>query len=212
MDIRTDNITVFTHSSIGIFGSKTVYFDPFQMNTAPHDADIVCITHSHYDHFSPEDLQKVCKPDTVLVFPESMANEVAEPEFADYPAVPMAPRERRTMDGVEVETIPAYNLHKPFHPKGNAWVGYLITMDNIRYYIAGDTDVTEENQKVQCDIALVPIGGTYTMTAKKAAGLVNTIRPKVAIPTHYGSIVGTKTDADEFRNMVSPEISVLVQI
>ena len=109
--------------------------------------------------------------------------------------------------GIKFKTIPAYNTNKTFHPKGNDWVGYIITINNIRYYIAGDTDITEENKKVKCDVAFVPVGGTYTMNAKEAADLVNQIMPKIAVPIHYGSIVGTNKDAEEFINMLNPDIS-----
>ena len=95
------------------------------------------------------------------------------------------------VQGIKFETIPAYNTNKTFHPKENGWVGYIITLDDIRYYIAGDTDITEENKKVKCDVAFVPVGGTYTMNFKEAANLINEIKPKIAVPTHYGSVVGT---------------------
>lgn len=107
-----------------------------------------------------------------------------------------------------IETVPAYNPLKPFHPKGSGWVGYIVERGGIRIYMAGDTDVTKENKEVSCDVALVPIGGTYTMDAKKAAELVNIIRPKVAIPTHYGSVAGSKSDEEVFLAHVDSSISV----
>ena len=107
-------------------------------------------------------------------------------------------------------TVPAYNINKQFHPKENKWMGYLIEIDGLIYYIAGDTDMTEENQKIKCDVAFVPVGGTYTMDYKEAAKLINIIQPKVAVPIHYGSIVGTKQDAINFSKLVSPETKVEV--
>ena len=106
------------------------------------------------------------------------------------------------IEEIEVETVPAYNINKPFHPKSNEWVGYIVKLDNIKYYIAGDTDITEENQKVKCDVAFVPVGGTYTMDYKQAAKLINTIKPEVAVPIHYGSVVGTKQDAENFVGLL----------
>ena len=110
------------------------------------------------------------------------------------------------VQGIKFETIPAYNTNKTFHPKENDWVGYIITLDGIRYYIAGDTDITEENRKVKCDVAFVPVGGTYTMNYSEAAELVNIIKPKIAVPIHYGSVVGTKQDATNFIKLLHSSI------
>ena len=114
------------------------------------------------------------------------------------------------VQGIKFETIPAYNTNKTFHPKENGWVGYIITLDDIRYYIAGDTDITEENRKVKCDVAFVPVGGTYTMDFKEAAQLINEIQPKIAVPIHYGSVVGTKQDATDFIKLLHPSIKGII--
>lgn len=114
------------------------------------------------------------------------------------------------VQGIKFETIPAYNTNKTFHPKENDWVGYIITLDGIRYYIAGDTDITEENRKVKCDVAFVPVGGTYTMNYSEAAELVNIIKPKIAVPIHYGSIVGTKQDATNFIKLLHSSIKGII--
>lgn len=114
------------------------------------------------------------------------------------------------VQGIKFETIPAYNTNKTFHPKENDWVGYIITLDGIRYYIAGDTDITEENRKVKCDVAFVPVGGTYTMNYSEAAELVNIIKPKIAVPIHYGSVVGTKQDAINFIKLLNPTITGVI--
>jgi L-ascorbate metabolism protein UlaG (beta-lactamase superfamily) len=114
------------------------------------------------------------------------------------------------VQGIKFETIPAYNTNKTFHPKENDWVGYIITLDGIRYYIAGDTDITEENRKVKCDVAFVPVGGTYTMNYSEAAELVNIIKPKIAVPIHYGSVVGTKQDATNFIKLLHSSIKGII--
>ena len=114
------------------------------------------------------------------------------------------------MQGIKFETVPAYNTNKIFHPKENGWVGYVIEINGIKYYIAGDTDITEENKKVKCDVAFVPVGGTYTMDFKEAAQLVNEIQPKVAVPIHYGSVVGTKQDAEEFIKLLRTNIKGVI--
>ena len=114
------------------------------------------------------------------------------------------------VQGIKFETIPSYNTNKTFHPKENGWVGYIITLDDIRYYIAGDTDITEENRKVKCDVAFVPVGGTYTMDFKEAAQLINEIQPKIAVPIHYGSVVGTNQDATDFVKLLHPSIKGII--
>ncbi|MCM1537867.1 MAG: MBL fold metallo-hydrolase [bacterium] len=206
-----DQIEVLTHSSIRIGGDKVLYIDPFQMQKEDHDADIVLITHDHGDHFSPDDLEKVVNADTVLVVPELLAGRCGD-MFKDNRVVAVKPNQKLCECEIAIETIPAYNHHKLFHPKKKGWVGYILTIEDTRVYIAGDTDVTPDNQSVVCDIALVPIGGTYTMTAKKAAELINRIRPAVAIPTHYGSIVGKPEDAEVFQKAVEAGIRVEIKM
>lgn len=103
---------------------------------------------------------------------------------------------------LSVETVPAYNNLKPFHTKGNKWLGYIVKMDGITYYIAGDTDVNTDVKKVKCDVALVPIGGHYTMDKKQAADFICGMRPKAAIPTHYGDIVGNPADGTDFKDYI----------
>ena len=209
MDIS--NIEVFTLSSIRIrCGAGTVYADPFHMKISPHDADIVLITHDHYDHFSPEDLAKVINPATILVVPEKLADKAAAFSAQVKAIETVLPGQQYQIAGLSLETVPSYNRIKPFHPKKNGWVGYLLDLDGQRVFIAGDTDKTKENSTVQCDIALVPVGGKFTMDAKEAADLINTIRPAAAIPTHYGTIVGKKSDGERFASMVDPAIETKI--
>lgn len=210
----TGNIEVFTQNSIRIKDrGRNIYFDPFQMKEDPHDADFIFITHDHYDHFSPEDIMKVAGSDTVLIVPEKMAGKAAgEVAGLAERMITVKPGIYREVDGLEFETIPSYNILKPFHPKNAGWVGYILHIDGRRIYIAGDTDATKEAKAVKCDIALVPIGGTYTMDVKKAAELINTLRPDVAIPTHYGSIVGNPSDGEAFAELVKAPVKVELKI
>ena len=201
--MNTTNITINTQSSIRIVGSKILYFDPFQITAETHDADIIFITHSHYDHL----VEKVARETTVFVSPSSMGQEMRK-VVGDAELLLMMPGDAQYPLEISVEAVPAYNRLKPFHPKRNGWNGYIVAMDGIRYYVAGDTDHIKELSAVSCDVAMVPIGGTYTMTAKEAAKLINEISPAVAIPTHYGSIVGKPEDADIFRKHVDPKIQV----
>ena len=209
--MNTDHVTVNTQSSIRIRGSKTVYFDPFRIGGKPQDADLICITHVHSDHFDPESIEKVRKKDTVILAPHGMKKEterIMDPKYIRL----LAPGDEAVLDSITVTGVPAYNRIKPFHPKRNKWLGYLLAMDGITYYIAGDTDAVKEVRDIRCDIAFVPIGGTFTMTAKEAAGLVNLIRPGTAIPVHYGSIVGNRKDAEVFRSLADQGIEVIEKL
>ena len=198
MDLN--HITINTQSSIRIEGSKVLYFDPFKIDAAACDADMIFITHEHYDHFEPDSIGKIKKENTILVAPESMKKKVlSESGIAADKCVFYQPGETHELESVKVETIPAYNKLKPFHPKAKKWQGYIVTMDDVRYYVAGDTDVNEDIKKVQCDVALIPIGGHYTMDKKQAADYIADLKPKAVIPTHYGSIVGNKEDGQEFN-------------
>ena len=203
-------LEVLCHSSIkfALENNKKIYIDPFGIegNEYLKTADVIFVTHDHYDHFSEEDINKIRKEDTIIVLPASSYQKAVSIGFDENNIITVEPNKKYTVQGIEIETIPAYNINKQFHPKENAWVGYILNIEGKKYYIAGDTDLTEDNKKVVCDVALVPVGGTYTMTGKEAAQLVNTIKPKIAIPTHYGKIVGTKQDAIEFKNNLNKDI------
>lgn len=199
MDLN--HITVNTQSSIRIEGSKILYFDPFQMKDCRYDADIIFITHEHHDHFDPDSIAKVKKDGTLLIAPESMKKKaLSESGIASDKCVFYRPNETYEQDDIVIQTVPAYNNLKPFHTKMKKWLGYIVKMDDIRYYVAGDTDVNEDIKKVQCDVALIPIGGHFTMDKKQAAEYVAELKPDAVIPTHYGSIIGNTTDGQEFAN------------
>ena len=209
MDIS--NILVNTQSSIRIDSSKIIYVDPLDIGQEVHDADYIFITHDHYDHFSLEDINKVLKQETQFVVPLKMDIRVRKNTPVGRNLAVAAGQSYETED-FTFETVPAYNLIKPFHKKSAGWVGYILNIDDTRIYIAGDTDATKEAQNVKCDIAMVPIGGTYTMNHKEAAALINKIKPKYVIPTHYGSIVGDKLDGERFKQLVDEKIEVVLKL
>mgnify|MGYP002859724083 CR=1 FL=1 len=203
-----DRIAVPTHSSICIRSEQVIYIDPIEIQGTPHDADVILLTHDHSDHFSPEDIQKVINSQTVIVVPTLLEKRCKELASSSNRIISVCPNQRYKVNDILLETVPAYNLIKPFHPKSKGWVGYILTLKGIRCYIAGDTDLTTDSSTVACDIAIVPIGGTFTMNAKQAAELVNRIHPKAVIPVHYGTIVGKPEDVTVFKSAVSPEILV----
>ena len=205
-----ENIEVLYHSSIRINKEKTIYIDPFKIDRNYNDADIVFITHDHYDHYSEEDIDKVINENTTIIIPEELLTKLLRKGINKNAIITVEPNEKYMVQGIKFETIPAYNTNKTFHPKKNGWVGYIIIINGIRYYIAGDTDITEENKQVKCDVAFVPVGGTYAMDFKEAASLINEIKPKIAIPIHYGSIVGTEQDAIDFIRLLHPEIKGII--
>lgn len=207
-----EKIEVLCHSSIKITKGVIIYFDPFKIKKEYHDADLIFITHSHYDHFSPEDINKVRKEGTIIIATEDLLDKLLTLGFTKESIIIVKQNENFNVKDINFKTIPAYNTNKNFHPKENNWVGYLLTLDNTTYYIAGDTDITKENRKVRCDVAFVPIGGTYTMTVEEAAKLINEIKPKIAIPTHYGEIVGDTSDGERFVKLINTDIEYKVFI
>lgn len=205
-----DKVEVLYHSSIRIDNKKVIYIDPFKINENKNDADLIFITHDHYDHYSEEDIDKVIGYNTTIIAPKGMLAKILNKGIRQDSIISVEPQKEYMLQGIKFETIPAYNINKMFHPKKNGWVGYVIEIDGIRYYIAGDTDATEEIKQVKCDVAFIPVGGTYTMNSKEAANLINEIKPKKAIPIHYGSIVGTKQDATNFLNSLNLGIEGII--
>ena len=208
-----DNIEVIAQSAIRIKNkdNKVIYFDPFKLEEKyKNDADFIFITHSHFDHFSPEDILKIKKEETRIITPEDLREELEKIGFDESKVLLVKPNNEYNIEKIEFITIPAYNTNKNYHKKEFNWVGYIVNIDGEKIYVAGDTDNTEEARNVKCDIACVPIGGTYTMNYEEAANLINIIQPGVAIPTHYKTIVGTMQDAQEFSKKILENIEVRI--
>ena len=199
----TENIHWLGHDTFRIDGEEVIYTDPFKIKKKD-TAGIILITHEHYDHCSPEDVNKLQGPDTVIVAPADCAAKLK----GNVKIV--KPGDKIEIRGVAIEVLPSYNTNKQFHTKDRGWAGYVFTAKGQRIYIAGDTDHIPEMKSIRTDIALLPVSGTYVMTADEAVQAALDIKPKVAIPMHYGSIVGSKEDARKFADKLKGKIEVVI--
>ncbi|HHX43109.1 MAG TPA: MBL fold metallo-hydrolase [Chloroflexi bacterium] len=198
-----EGINWLGHASFCIEGEWTIYIDPWKISDGP-PADLVLVTHQHHDHLSPADIAKVRTPDTVVVCPQVCAGQLEG-------SVRLVKVGQTVVIGpVTVEVVPAYNTNKPNHPKEAGHVGYVVTVGGRRIYHAGDTDLIPEMDDIHCDVALLPIGGTYTMDADEAAQALERIKPQVAVPMHWGDVVGSKEDVERFRRQAPEGVRVEV--
>jgi len=198
------DIKWYGHDSIRI---GNLFIDPFKISTNDK-AEIILITHSHFDHCSVEDIRKLFKPDTIIVCPPDCISKLKGMEVRNLHIV--RPGDSLVLPSYKVDIVAAYNKNKDFHPKQNEWVGYIVTFNDVKYYHAGDTDVIPEMSNVKCDYAFLPVSGVYTMTAVEAVKAVEMIKPKVAIPIHYGSLVGKEENAIEFKELASKYCQVII--
>ncbi len=207
-----DKISINTQSSIRLNLEKIFYFDPFQIKEEKHDADYIFITHDHYDHLDTSSILNIKKEKTKLIYPKSISLQGLEKVFTKENLFPVEPMKTYQIDAYSFDTIPSYNLNKPFHPKEKNYVGYLLKDQEETIYVAGDTDLTEEAKNISCSVAFVPIGGFYTMDYVEASTLINIIHPKLVVPTHYGSIVGSFQDGEKFKDLIDPSITCELKI
>ena len=204
-----ENIHWLGHDTFRIDNDKTIYLDPIKLEGEFPKADLILITHDHFDHCSPDDVAKLVKDGTVIVTIAAAAQKLK----GDVRVV--GPGESLVVLGIPIETVPAYNVNKfrspgvPFHPKESGHVGFIVTVGGVRIYHAGDTDVIPEMDDIEADIALLPVGGTYTMVAGEAAEAASRIKPQVAIPMHWGDIVGSAEDAQRFSDLCEMEVIIL---
>lgn len=205
-----ENIHWLGHDSFRLDGSSTVYIDPWKLAADAPPANLILITHDHYDHFSPDDIARLSTPRTTLIGPASVTAKID-----GVAAVTLSAGETATVGGVTVTAVPAYNIDKfrqpgeVFHPRAAGGLGYIVELDGRSIYHAGDTDAIPEMRDVRCDVALLPVSGTYVMTAEEAAEACRMISAAAVVPMHYGDIVGTAADAARFEGLCGVPVTVL---
>ncbi|MFH1332371.1 MAG: MBL fold metallo-hydrolase [archaeon] len=207
MDLGID-IRRVHHSAFRISDGKVIYIDPFGLKSADK-ADIILITHAHHDHCSREDIEKIIKPGTEIFIPPDCQSKINH--FDNIKITLVHPNKVYSSGDIKIETVPAYNLDKRFHPSANEWVGYVVTVKGKRIYHAGDTDFVSEMKSLKnIDIALLPIGGTYTMDVDEAAKAANSFKPKFLIPMHYNDMQDTEADTSKFEGRLDKSIKLVI--
>lgn len=203
IDVVLKKLHWLGHDGFRIDAAKVIYIDPYQIRSKI-PADIILVSHDHYDHCSPEDIKKIQQKSTVIVTDAASAGKLSGSVRI------VRPGETLSIEGITVETVPAYNINKQFHPKAAGMLGFIVTVQGVRIYHAGDSDMIPEMENIKADIALLPVSGTYVMTADEAVQAALKINPKVAVPMHYGSIVGSQSDAQKFADKLAGKITVKI--
>jgi len=197
----------YGHASFGIHAEKVIYIDPWNIPESAPKADLILVTHSHFDHLSLKDIERLQKEETIIICSEDCVSQLSGEVRG------IRPNQEIEIDGVKVQGFPAYNSSKPFHPQEKAWLGYIITVKAIKIYHAGDTDFIPEMDKLKgINIALLPVGGKYTMNAEEAARAADVIKADISIPMHYGGgVIGSEEDALKFKELCHGEVRILVK-
>ncbi len=195
----------YSHASFAIEADRIIYLDPWKIPGSAPKADLILVTHSHSDHLSSNDIQNLKKEGTVIICSTDCVSRLS----GDVRS--LTPGQEMDVQGIKIKGVPSYNLSKPFHPKGNKWLGYIVTVGGVSVYHAGDTDlIPEMNDLGRVHIALLPVGGQYTMDAEEAAKAANIIKADISIPMHYGAgVVGSVKDAEKFKSLCQEEVRIL---
>lgn len=213
----TMTLTWLGHASFKLkAGDRIIYIDPWKVKkdevvpqkpslliATPDPADLILITHSHFDHLSPDDIRKIQKKETVILATKDSVSKLK----GDIRTI--KPGDKIEVEDIQIEAVPAYNIGKPYHPKTSGWVGFIIGVGGLKIYHSGDTDKIPEMKKLNVDVALLAIGGTYTMTAEEAAEIANEFKSKSVVPMHWGTIVGSEADAERFKGLFKGETNIL---
>ncbi len=198
-----DNISINCQSSIKISDGLTIYFDPYDIKEKVSNADYIFITHPHWDHLDIDSINNIANEKTIIVGPSSVIEKLDK----SFNLLEVEPNKNYNLNSISFKTVPSYNIGRDYHPKDVRYVGYLLILNDITYYIPGDTDVIEELKELNADVIFLPVGGTYTMNREEAVELANTIKPKYAIPIHYGLAIGSREDAEYFIDNLNKEIN-----
>ncbi|MDD5432572.1 MAG: MBL fold metallo-hydrolase [Candidatus Omnitrophica bacterium] len=204
------NLHWLGHDSFRLGSEKIIYFDPYRLPKNSPKADIILITHDHYDHCSETDVKSISTKDAVILASLGAGEKLKESGVLCKEIMFLEPFKNAEIGGVKVFAVPSYNIGKPYHPKSAKNLGFIVEAEGSKIYHAGDTDKIPEMEDFHCDIALLPVGGTFTMNAQEASEAALVIKPKVAIPMHYGSGTGSKEDGERFAELLKGKIEVKI--
>ncbi|UCE23053.1 MAG: MBL fold metallo-hydrolase [Candidatus Aminicenantes bacterium] len=199
------NLSWYGHASFAIEADKIIYIDPWKIPDSAPKADLILVTHSHFDHFSQNDINLLKKRGTILICSSDCVSKAS----GDVRGI--TPGEEIEVQGIKIKAVPSYNPSKSFHPRNNKWLGYIVTVNGVSVYHAGDTDFIPEMRDLgPIHIALLPVGGHYTMNAEQAAKAANIIKADISIPMHYGAgVIGSAEDAQKFKDLCQGEVRIL---
>ncbi|MDR2947533.1 MAG: MBL fold metallo-hydrolase [Candidatus Adiutrix sp.] len=208
MTVNTDHIAWLGHDGFRLSGSRVVYIDPWEAGGP--QADLILISHDHYDHCDPETVRALSGPKTQVVTEASAATRLKE-AGVNVPLTVVEPGDEIEIYGVTVKVMPAYNVNKDFHPQARNYIGFLLNLDGLSVYHAGDSDFIPEMRGLTAQVALLPVSGTYVMTAEEAVQAALAIKPEVAIPMHYAKIIGDAAMAERFRDALKGQVEVVIK-